>query len=37
MIAQLIEHPATEWNIENISLSVALLGLFLIFRLLYRS
>lgn len=34
MIAQLIQHPATEWNLENISLSVAILGLLLIFRML---
>lgn len=33
----IIDHPATEWNVENISMSVAVLGILLIFRLLRRS
>ena len=33
----IIDHPATEWNIENVSASVALFGIFLILRLLSRS
>ena len=37
MIAQLIEGRATEWTFENIALSVALGGLFVIIMLLRRN
>jgi len=38
MIAAWVFHGSwTEWNLENVSLSVALLGLFLFLRLLRRN
>lgn len=32
----MIDRPATDWNLENIAIAVALLGLWLIFSLLRR-
>ena len=33
----IIDHPATEWNIENVSMVIALTGIYLILLLLKKA
>lgn len=33
----IIDHPATEWNLENVAMAVALLGIWVILVLLRRA